>query len=118
MKEFLNKYMGKNRHLKLQSEDQLSKTFSSAIEIADKCFGNRAFKLGTALNVAVFDSVMVGIAKRLSKGSIQQFSNLKERYESLLNNPKFIKATKSGTSSEESVRDRLQLATEAFANVE
>lgn len=118
LKEFLNKYMGKNRHLNLQSEDQLSKTFSSAIEIAYKCLGNRAFKPKGALNVAVFDAVMVGIARRLSKGTTKQATALREQYENLLSNAEFVKATEAATTDEESVRKRMKLATEAFANVE
>ncbi|MBI1747671.1 MAG: DUF262 domain-containing protein [Acidobacteria bacterium] len=118
MKQFLNQYMGRNRHLKLQSREQLSYVFLHAIDAAYNFLEAKAFKPKRALNAAVFDAVMVGIARRLDQGEIRNCNTVRERYESLLNDPAFIRSTETGTSSEDSVNTRIRLATEALTNVE
>jgi uncharacterized protein with ParB-like and HNH nuclease domain len=84
MKEFLNKYMGENRHLKLQSENQVRKAFENAIEIVYEALGNNAFKPIRGMNAAVFDAVMVGIARRLENGKIQNLEELRAQYQNIL----------------------------------
>ncbi len=70
MRAFLNRYMGRNSNLDHQSADEIRGVFAPAIEVAQLAFGTRAFKPQRALNAAVFDSVMVGLARRLSRGPI------------------------------------------------
>jgi hypothetical protein len=118
MKGFLNKYMGKNRHLSLQSRDELDQAFLTAIQVVYDCLGSKAFKPRRALNAAVFDAVMVGIARRLERVAIRESDAMKTSYENLLSNKTFIAATETGTADEESVRARLALASQAFANVQ
>lgn len=119
MREFFNKYMGKNRHLKFQSKTKLEYIFTRTIEIIYDCLGNEAFKPKKSLNAAVFDAVMVGVARRLKKGEIHDLKTLKEKYEYLLNNEDFIDATsRGGTASEDKVRDRIILAINAFKDIE
>jgi len=115
MKEFLNVYMGRNRHLRLQSGEELREVFEDTIELAVRSLGKGAFKPRKGLNSAVFDAVMVGIARRLEKGEVHDLKGLKERYESLFKNGDFTAIVfKGGTTSEEFVRRRIRLATEAF----
>jgi uncharacterized protein with ParB-like and HNH nuclease domain len=119
MKEFLNIYMGKNRHLKSQSAEELTEVFTDTIELAVRSLGRRAFKPKKGLNSAVFDAVMVGIARRLERGRATDLKGLKERYQSLLENEDFAStAFKGGTTSEEIVKRRIKLATEAFSDLE
>ncbi len=115
MKEFLNNYMGRNRALKFESPQQLSEAFEGAIGLVHKHIGKRAFKPKKALNAAVFDAVMVGVAKRLTGGKIKNPDALKKRYEGLLRNKNFIRASSTGTADEESVSTRISLATSAFS---
>ncbi|MFH1097962.1 MAG: DUF262 domain-containing protein [Candidatus Desantisbacteria bacterium] len=119
MKEFLNKYMSKNRHLKLQSKMQIESTFTKSIDIIYQCLGKEAFKPKKTLNSAVFDAVMVGIAKRLEKGEIRDLKVLKEKYKSLLSEENFIAATsRGGTASKDKVIGRITLAIKAFKDIE
>jgi len=117
MKQFLNSYMGRNRHLAFESEDTLTNVFERTIKVVAEHIGSKAFRRPKTLNAAIFDSMMVGIARRLQKGGIQDPPTLQARYESLLNDPAFVDATETGTASEENVRSRLKLATNAFADV-
>ena len=119
MKEFLNIHMGKNRHLKSQSAEELREVFTDTVELAVRSLGRRAFKPKKGLNSAVFDAVMVGIAKRLERGEVADLKGLKGRYQSLLEDEDFTSTVfKCGTTSEEFVRRRIKLATEAFSDLE
>jgi hypothetical protein len=117
MKEFLNLYMGKNRHLKLQSAEELRRIFADTIELAVRSLGEKAFKPKRGFNSPVFDAVMVGIARRLEKGEVHDLEELNEQYQALLEDEGFTTIVfRGGTTSEESVRQRLRLATKAFAD--
>ncbi len=119
MKEFLNTYMGKNRELKHQSADQLRRLFNNTLECIYKCFGKNVFKPQRGFNAAVFDAMMIGIGRRLEQGEIKDRKILVERYEELTKNEYFVAVTQKGegTTSEKSVRSRICLAIEAFADV-
>jgi hypothetical protein len=117
MTEFLNLYMGKNRQLKIYSEENLTEVFEKTVSTINKLLGTKAFRRKTALNAAIFDSVMVGIARRLQNGEIKDGVQLQKKHEELLNNQDYIIVTEQATSNEENVRRRIELATEAFAQV-
>ncbi|MCU0496993.1 MAG: DUF262 domain-containing protein [Anaerolineae bacterium] len=115
---FLNRYMSQNRRLTLQSEQELTERFTTTIQTIHDCLGERAFKRSTTFNVAVFDSIMVGIARRLEKGPIQDCDQLKANYHELLKNDTFLKATGGATSRQDTLSTRLRLATAAFENID
>jgi len=117
IKEFLNDYMGKNRSLTLQNEKELEDIFIRVIKLISLTLGKRAFRIERAINAAVFDAVMVGISRRLNKGSIANPSDLIEAYDLLMTNSIFINACRTGTSDETNVTTRTDLATEAFAKI-
>jgi hypothetical protein len=118
LKAFLNSYMGANRYFKLQGPEQLGGAFAPTIEVIAEAIGPKAFKPKRALNAAVFDSVMVGIARRLEVGAIRDLRAVEGRYTTLLSVEAFTSATERSTTDEESVKRRLGVATEAFSGVE
>lgn len=117
MKEFLNVYMGKNRHLQLNSAEQVREAFVNTIEVVCEGLGAKAFRPVRSLNAAIFDSVMVGLARRLERGPIQDKEELRRRYQALLEVDNFVTATNRATADEESVSRRIALATDAFSKV-
>jgi hypothetical protein len=117
MKEFLNRYMAANRALEKQGEAELTQLFESVVLTLRRGIGVRAFRPKAAVNAAVLDSVMVGIATRLAKSPITQPEDLKKAYSALLATPKYVEATTRATADEENVRQRLAFARDAFANV-
>lgn len=117
MKDFLNRYMAGNRDLQRQSEREIARVFERTTTAIAEAIGPKAFRPVRAVNAAVIDSIMTGVARRLSSGDIKQMDQLLERYKSLLENPKYRQATETGTSQEANVTTRLELATEAFATV-
>lgn len=119
MKDFLNRYAAANRDFQIQAEDELEEIFRNTTETALSALGDKAFRLKGAINAAILDSVMVGIARRVqSKGPVTDTAALKGKYDSLLQNADYLAAVERATADEESVKKRLQLAAEAFGNVE
>lgn len=117
MKDFLNTYMSKNRYLRLHSSEEVSQAFTHTIETIYRCLGEKAFRLRRVINAAVFDAVMVGVARRLSHGPIQDCGSFRKKYDSLLSDSTFLEVTERATADEDSVSSRLDLATNAFAKL-
>ena len=117
MKDFLNRFMAKNRRLNLHTRDEIETVFRKSIHIVKKCLGKSAFKPKRALNAAVFDAVMVGIARRLEKSELT-CDELKSSYSRLLADAGFIRVIERSTADEENVGERLRLATDAFAKAD
>ena len=119
LKGFLNNFMGANRHLKVYTNEQISMTFNSAIEVCFNCLGDKAFKPNKRINAAIFDSVMVGISHRLRSGKITDNHSILVQYEKLLENQEYLSATldTARTTEVEIVEKRLRESINAFADV-
>jgi len=117
MKGFLNRYMAANKDLEKQSEATLRRLFETTVAVVMRAIGLRSFRPKHAINAAVLDSVMVGIASRLSAGPITAEDRIRHVYDTLLANPAYQEATTRSTADEENVRTRLRLAKDAFAAV-
>jgi hypothetical protein len=118
MKDFLNRYMATNRHLKKQSGRDLVKVFTDTSRTILDGIGTRAFRPQRAVNAAVVDSVMAGVAKRiLAKGPVRNTAQLKAHFDRLMDDKDYIAAIETGTAQEANVKRRLERAEAAFANV-
>ncbi len=118
MVEFLNSYMGGNRELQKQSRKELTEIFVETVRAFNDHIGSKAFKPKRALNAAIFDSLMVAVARRLQRGEIRDSSVFKRQYAWLVNNPDYKKVSETATSDEKSVGDRISKATEAFRDLQ
>ena len=116
MKSFMNDFMSSNRRLEKYSSRRLEPLFAETIGNVLEKLGPRAFKPTRAFNASLFDSLMVGVGRRLEKGPI--CSDIKSAFDGLLDNDDFKTAIGYRTSDVERVRTRIQLATEAFESVE
>lgn len=114
MKSFLNRYMAANKNLDKQSGEQLTRLFSSAVEAIVSYLGDKAFRPSRAVNAAVLDSVMVGVAKRLEKGEISDKAAFISAYNALLSDSIYRDAITKATADEGSVEYRLNTAIKAF----
>lgn len=118
MKDFLNRYMASNRNLQHQTEQELTSVFRATTDLLNQTIGPRAFRPRRAVNAAVVDSVMTGVARRLARGPIKRPGDLRDRYERLLGDDNYRMAVETGTSQEANVEARLRLAMEAFDSVQ
>lgn len=117
MKDFLNRYMAENRNLDRQSEAELRQVFCKTTSVLNSILGRRAFRPKRAVNAAVVDSLMTGVAKRLRSGEIGDAEQFLRRYRSLLSSQEYLAATEKGTSQEANVRTRMKLAKDIFVDV-
>lgn len=117
MREFLDDFLEDNRDFAVVDEAVLENEFRNAMNVAHSTFGDRAFRISQSLNAAIFDSVMVGLAKRLRDGPIHDQKALAKAYADLLSNSDYQNAFVRATSDDDSVRNRLRLATTAFSKI-
>jgi hypothetical protein len=117
MKEFLNKFMGSNRFLNRVPANDFHEAFIPTINLIDTVFSSRAFRPERSINAAVYDSVMVGLARRLARGEIRKPQDLNTAYDNLLIDRVYLSTIKTATSDETSVFNRLERATAAFSEV-
>lgn len=118
MKGFLNRYMGANHDLSKQPESVIRPLFESTVSAILEGIGLHTFRpYGSSINAAVLESVMYGIASRLSAGPIEDPHALAAAYQDLLKSPKYIKAVSRSTADEESVAQRLAEAKATFISM-
>jgi Protein of unknown function DUF262 len=115
MEEFLNKFT-----LRYQYADSLflaesERIFTNTVAIVEQTLGDKPFRVKRGLNAAVFDSVMVGLAHRLSLGPIENKQAIGKAYLGLLEDTDYIYATFQSTSDEKNVEARIDKAIQAFA---
>jgi hypothetical protein len=119
MKGSLNRYMATNRNLQKQSEQRMTQLFETTVKVIADGIGPKAFRPKRAVNAAVVDSLMTGIAKRISGKStpIKNISELNRRFENLMADSSYISSVETGTSQEANVSNRLTKAEAAFAHL-
>lgn len=116
-KAFMNSFMAKNRMLQLYGKTELTGKFKKTIEIVIGALGKTAFKIGRQLNAAIFDSVMIGVCRRLDAVGEVNMEQLQKRYRSLLQNEEYLSYVSKSTASEKSVKGRIAIATECFKDI-
>lgn len=117
MKDFLTGYARRNQNLEHESAELIERTFVGAIETIAEALGDKPFRISKALNAAIFDSVMVGIARRLMAKAPVDLADLASAYHALLKDDDYQYAVGKATARDDQVKNRLNLATKAFKDV-
>ena len=102
MKDFLSRFMRKNRDVSKDSLPQSEEIFHSTCEQVLNSLGEKPFHGRSGVNVAVLDAVMVAFSENLE--CIPQ--DINARYESLRSDSSFITRTRQGTTDVAIVRER------------
>jgi len=111
LKTFLNSFMSRNRNFGIYDENKLNDVFIPTVEFIANTLGKNAFRPDRALNAAVFDAVMIATANYIVEKSGDLNAELyKKAYYKLLENEAFKASVTRGTSDENSVSKRIQLA--------
>ncbi len=109
LKDFLNKFMFKNR--KGKKNDELKKLFMKTSDEVCNQLGKKPFHKKAGLNAAIYDSVFVAFAK--NKKRIPK--DIKERYAGLLRDEKFEQLISAHTTDVDKVEKRFDwVRTELF----
>ena len=110
MKDFLNKFMARHRSA---SEDKLASfgsVFSKTVEVVSQSLGWRPFHIRIGLNAAVLDAVLIAVARHLDNLP----TDFKDRFQSLIRDDEFLACVTSGTTDEEVIARRMELASRAL----
>ncbi len=118
MHEFLNKFSQKQKR---KANDtfliECRKIFTNTIDVIRQSIGNKAFRPIAGINAAVFDSVMVGLARRIKKAPVEDYEKVKKAYDDLLTDTEYLKLVSQSTSDENNIATRLKKATEKFTGI-
>lgn len=117
MKAFLNKFVKKDRNLSSKESSRCEETFSTTMDLVHASIELKAFRPVRVRNAAAFDAVMVGFARRLKRGPVEDVDKLRQAYRNLLHDDDFERGRETSPTTVVNVRERLKLAIEAFKDV-
>jgi len=117
MKGFITKFAKAHKNADSQFISSCRQVFVKTIDLILKSIGPKAFRPTRALNAAVFDSVMIGLAHRLVHGEIHDLPRLQLAYEELLKDKDYLDSISRSTADEERVKERMNIAAAYFKNI-
>ncbi len=115
LSEFLNYFVSINRNPSNSFVKKCEDIFIITVEVVYNELGKDAFRLKNVLNAAVYDSIMVSIAKHAEQKKSLKIEGLKGCYQELISNPEYIRAIKAPFSNKD-VMTRISIAYESFKN--
>jgi uncharacterized protein with ParB-like and HNH nuclease domain len=116
MLEFLNKFAKKYRNPGDEFLGKCKHIFTDTCELMFEAMGRKSFRPERSMNAAVFDSIMVGLSKRIGSGELIDLESVKSVYLSLLEDSDFQKATSYSTADETNVHFRMLASIDAFSS--
>jgi len=118
LKKYLNDFSANNRDCGNLRIANLAELFHRACLVLNLAVGREAFRYQSKqVNVAYAESVMVGLMRRLEAGEPAPSNEaIKPAIISLVNETKFLEAITKSTANEQSVTDRLSIATKIFGS--
>lgn len=117
LKGFLNTFLQTHKNGAGLDVAELRGRFKDTCACLDGSLGRSAFRLQNQVNAALVDSVMVGLARRLQAGPINDLDAVKEAFARLVADEDFVSAIARATADEDRVQRRLDKATAAFTDV-
>ena len=106
LKDFLSKFMHKNKNLSEEKLTEACTIFERTCEAVVEYLGEKPFHVRSGLNAAVFDAVMSSFSENLDKIP----EDVRARYEKLKKDDEFIDAISQGTTDVDKVRKRLRMS--------
>jgi hypothetical protein len=118
MEEFLNRFLKRHRSAGAEFCQACEDVFVRTVDTLEGSHLGGAFRpTSAALNAAVLDSVMVGVATRLDRGPITVPNSVLDACAALLEDTDYRSAVIQHTSDEANVATRIQKAIEGFASI-
>ncbi len=114
MREFLDDFADDYNKQNSERLVYLKMIFGKTIKACWDAKGRDAFRPARALNAAVFEGVMLGVAKRLEANSLTTAEEIARSYEELIQDATFMRACERATAVDDSVRVRRTHAIAAF----
>lgn len=115
MNEYLNAFASKVTRIKSPSLENCRRVFQETVETIHGAIGEKAFRPERALNAAVLDSVMVGVASRLRDAARPSANLVRASYDELLATPRYAELVSRATADEKNVNERISLSITQFS---
>lgn len=107
MREFLSNYQKEHKNELVDKS-----IFENAVKLINENIGNKAFKIKRTVNKSVCDAILVSLAQIQAEN--KEIKDIQERHSRLIKDDEFIKYVSSGTSTENSVKNRIAIARNYF----
>ena len=117
LKGFLNDFLKDHQAMKGLDRDHLRHIFEVTCEVICDGLGRNAFRPKSQINAALVDSLMCGIANRISIRPFASLDELKPAYDGLVSNEEFLSSIARATADEDRVQKRLSMAKAAFSEL-
>lgn len=104
IKDFMSTYMRCNQHVSKAKKESLESLFKNTCDNVVRLLGGKPFHIWSGLNVAVFDSTFIALAKCGFP------EDLALRFERLTYDADFVKGVRGATADESIVALRMELA--------
>lgn len=118
LKKYLNDFTARHRDMENLDGDLVRKRVDDAAMLLDSAIGRAGLRIrGGAVNAALTEALLVGLARRLDLGEHPTVDTIKAAVGTVTTNPELITAISRATADEESVRNRLAITTGAFAKI-
>lgn len=117
MSTFLNNFTDKMNGVGDADLQSLKTAFQKTVKLINEAVGDRAFRPVRSFNAAVFDSVMVGMARRLERDPAPAAAAVTLAYDALLADQEFRRRWERSTADEETVKKRIEIAEAAFGGI-
>ena len=116
--EFLTKFVGRNRNPEEDFVNKAAYIFGRTMEAFQSALDERIFRPERALNAAVFDSMSVGLARRIDSSlALPDSAATRHAYEELIEDSGYLEAVSRSTADEQSVKVRMKKAVDRFATI-
>ena len=106
LKDFMSIFMDKHQRANTESLEEFRSVFANTCDLVLEQLGEKPFHIWSGLNVAVFDSTFVTIAKMVNNPP----PDLKARFDSLVQDRDFVSGVRGATADESIVAMRMTLA--------
>jgi uncharacterized protein with ParB-like and HNH nuclease domain len=110
LKEFLNKFNNKNRHVQAEKAHAFTEIFKRTCDLILRDFGTAAFRPDKVFNASAFEVLMVSVAKRIDEEI--DFTLVAADISTLYGNKEFIDCITRATSDEKIVNRRHEMFNE------
>ena len=115
MVEFINIFCAKNRNPTDEKLMRLKNVFTETVSVFHRACEEKPFRPARALNVALYESAMVGLAERLQSGHAISDAEVRDAYNGLVTDAEFMELISQSTSDVRNLKGRMDAAIDAFA---
>ena len=118
MAEFLNVFTQAHRNPEDLWLSEMETLFKRTIKVFAESKGREAFRFGKGrtVNAALFDSMAVGLARKITESGALGKDRIRKVHDALIEDEDYLQYVTQGTATETAVTQRMRIATDAFSD--